>query len=92
MELKPTPTGEIEKLSIFPLSSAVLFPGIVIPLHIDEPRYSQMVSDVMAKDQVLAIAMLEPGRFADLVLLDEGLEPARVWIEGRLVFEKPEVP
>jgi len=36
--------------------------------------------------------VLEAGRLADLVLLDEGLEPARVWIEGRLVFEKPGVP
>jgi len=38
-----------------------LFPGIVIPLHIFEPRYRQLVSDAMAGDETLAIAMIRPG-------------------------------
>lgn len=36
--------------------------------------------------------VLQAGRFADLVLLDERLEPLRVWVEGRLAFERPGVP
>ncbi|MGH3417176.1 MAG: LON peptidase substrate-binding domain-containing protein, partial [Actinocrinis sp.] len=32
-------------LPLFPLGS-VLFPGVVLPLHIFEPRYRRMVSDL----------------------------------------------
>lgn len=42
MDKKPIP--------LFPLAM-VLFPGTVVPLHIFEPRYRQMVSDVMAGDR-----------------------------------------
>ena len=34
---------------MFPLGS-VLLPGAVLPLHVFEPRYRQMVSDCLAKD------------------------------------------
>jgi Lon protease-like protein len=53
--------GEIDSLPVFPLAKTVLFPGIVIPLHVFEPRYRDMVADAMASDQLLAIAMIEPG-------------------------------
>ena len=34
--------------------------------------------------------VLAPGRFADLVLLNDALDPIRVWVEGKVVFEKAE--
>jgi len=46
---------------VFPLSSAVLFPDTVLPLHIFEPRYRQMVRDVSGGEGHMAIALLEPG-------------------------------
>src|SRR3546814_7843457 len=33
----------IQRIAIFPLTGAVLFPGLHLPLHIFEPRYSAMV-------------------------------------------------
>ena len=48
----------IERLSIFPLAGALLFPGLQLPLHIFEPRYRAMVSDALARDQ--RIAMIQP--------------------------------
>ncbi len=49
-----------ERLSIFPLTGALLFPGLQIPLHIFEPRYRALVSDALARDR--RIAMIQPQR------------------------------
>lgn len=46
------------RLSIFPLSGAILFPGLHLPLHIFEPRYRSLVGDALARDR--RIAMIQP--------------------------------
>ena len=46
------------RLSIFPLSGAILFPGLQLPLHIFEPRYRALVSDALARDR--RIGMIQP--------------------------------
>ena len=46
------------RLSIFPLSGAILFPGLQLPLHMFEPRYRALVSDALARDR--RIAMIQP--------------------------------
>jgi Lon protease-like protein len=51
------------RISIFPLSGAVLFPGLQLPLHIFEPRYRAMVSDALARDR--RIGMIQPQRPAE---------------------------
>jgi uncharacterized protein len=48
-------------LKVFPLPSAVLFPHSVLPLHIFEPRYREMVRDALAGDSVMALGGLQPG-------------------------------
>jgi len=45
-------------LPIFPLPSAVLMPGMVMPLHVFEPRYCDLVEHVSARTQVFGIATL----------------------------------
>ncbi|MFC4291085.1 LON peptidase substrate-binding domain-containing protein [Sphingorhabdus arenilitoris] len=47
-----------KRISIFPLSGAILFPGMQLPLHIFEPRYRALVSDAMARDR--KIGMIQP--------------------------------
>ncbi len=47
-----------QKLSIFPLTGAILFPGLQLPLHIFEPRYRAMVGDALARDR--RIGMIQP--------------------------------
>ena len=37
----------IQRIAIFPLPGAVLFPGLHLPLHIFEPRYKAMVQEVV---------------------------------------------
>lgn len=47
-----------KRLSIFPLTGAILFPGLQLPLHIFEPRYRAMIGDALARDR--RIAMIQP--------------------------------
>jgi len=48
----------VQRLSIFPLAGALLFPRGHLPLHIFEPRYRALVSDALARDR--RIAMIQP--------------------------------
>lgn len=50
----------VARITIFPLSGAVLYPGLQLPLHIFEPRYRAMVSDALARDR--RIGMIQPQR------------------------------
>ena len=50
-----------ETLAIFPLPNLVLFPGIVVPLKIFEPRYLEMMGDVLTGDGLIGIVTLKPG-------------------------------
>jgi Lon protease-like protein len=53
--------ASLDALPIFPLPSAVLIPGGHLPLHVFEPRFRAMIDDVLARDRVLGVALLEPG-------------------------------
>jgi Lon protease-like protein len=46
---------------LFPLPDFVLFPHVVAPLHIFEPRYHQMTADALAGDRLIAMVLLKPG-------------------------------
>ena len=48
-----------ESLPMFPLST-VLFPGMRLPLHIFEPRYRQLVADLLEEP--------EPRRFGVIAI------------------------
>ncbi len=52
---------ELSRLAIFPLPDVQLFPHALLPLHVFEPRYRELVRDCMAGDRVLAVASLQPG-------------------------------
>lgn len=53
------------EIPIFPLPNVVFFPHTLLPLHIFEPRYRQMLDDCLAGDRRLAVALLRPGWEAD---------------------------
>ncbi len=55
-------TGEVR---LFPLNEAVFFPYNVMPLHIFEDRYREMMDDALANDGLLTMATLEPGHGHD---------------------------
>ena len=50
---------------LFPLPNVVLFPDVPLPLHVFEPRYRALVSDVLGSCRTIGIALLKPGYEAD---------------------------
>jgi Lon protease-like protein len=65
-----------KRLSIFPLTGAVLFPRMQLPLHIFEPRYRALVGDALIRDR--QIGMIQPQRPV------EGAPLYRVGCVGRI--------
>ena len=51
------------------LTNATLFPGAILPLHIFEPRYRRMLSDVLESHRMFAIAMRRPGTRREVPML-----------------------
>src|SRR6476620_2025142 len=48
-------------IPVFPLDGALLLPGGDLPLQIFEPRYLNMVDDVMAGDRVIGMIQTRTG-------------------------------
>jgi Lon protease-like protein len=82
---RPVRLTRLARITIFPLTGAVLYPGLQLPLHIFEPRYRAMVSDALARDRL--IGMIQPqkgfegaplfavgclGRIGDVEALEDG--------------------
>ena len=66
----------VQRLAIFPLTGAVLFPGLQLPLHIFEPRYRAMVQEVLVRNR--QIGMIQPR----VVVGDEMREPPALFDVG----------
>lgn len=58
MTLSP---ADLEALALFPLPNAVFFPHTLLPLHIFEPRYRQMIAHAIERQAPIAVCMLKPG-------------------------------
>jgi ATP-dependent Lon protease len=59
------PSFSAEKFSgvarLFPLPNLVVFPHVMQPLHIFEPRYRALLEEALADDGLVAMAVLAPG-------------------------------
>ena len=49
-----------ETVPVMTLPHTVFFPQALLPLHIFEPRYREMLRDVLATDRIFAVAHLNP--------------------------------
>jgi len=50
-----------QMIPVFPLDGALLLPGGDLPLQIFEPRYLNMIDDVMAGDRIVGMIQTRPG-------------------------------
>jgi ATP-dependent Lon protease len=64
-ELAALPESFSGAIRLFPLPNSVMFPHALQPLHIFEPRYVAMMEAALADDQLLAMALLQPGWESD---------------------------
>jgi ATP-dependent Lon protease len=46
---------------LFPLPDLVMFPHVMQPLHIFEPRYREMLNEALDSDGLIAMSVLAPG-------------------------------
>ena len=73
-------------LPLFPLPNVVLFPRVLLPLHIFEPRYCRMVKDVAAGDGLIGMILLR-----DAESCGQGDDPDTysVGCAGRMIRQVP---
>jgi uncharacterized protein len=57
------PIPDVLNIPLFPLPGVVLFPGTVLPLRVFEPRYVELLKDVLAAEQLIGMAQLKPASF-----------------------------
>jgi len=50
-----------DPVPVFPLPGMVLFPYVMLPLHIFELRYRTMVREALSGERSIAMALLKPG-------------------------------
>ena len=60
-----------ETVPVMTLPNTVFFPQALLPLHIFEARYREMLSDVLATDRIFAVAHLDTDRPQN----DQSVEP-----------------
>jgi Lon protease-like protein len=51
-----------ERVPVMPLPGALLFPHALLPLHIFEPRYQEMLEHALREHRMFAVALLKPHR------------------------------
>ena len=61
----PTPDEALRGFSgevrLFPLPNLAMFPHVLQPLHIFEPRYREMVREALQSDRLIAMVLLREG-------------------------------
>jgi Lon protease-like protein len=59
------PANFTGRARLFPLPNLVLFPHVIQPLRVFEPRYVELLHDALAHDRLITMALLSPGWESD---------------------------
>ena len=51
-----------DQVPVMPLPGALLFPHALLPLHIFEPRYQQMLEHALREHRMFSVALIQPQR------------------------------
>src|ERR687884_501924 len=71
------------EIPVMVLPNAILFPQAMLPLYIFEPRYRQMLSDVLDSHRMFSIALQKPGRTRETPSPVAGLGLIRASVANR---------
>jgi Lon protease-like protein len=84
----PDLEAALDALPLFPLPEVVLFPEVLLPLHVFEPRYRAMVRDVLATHRALAVVQI-----ADVTEVDAEGNPKIERVAGAgVILHHQELP
>jgi Lon protease-like protein len=78
------PADVPQRIPVFPLSRAILLPRANLPLHIFEPRYLQMIEDVMSTSRVLGMIQPASGEEEDESPVARTMPLRRIGCAGRI--------
>ena len=51
-----------DQVPVMPLPGALLFPHALLPLHIFEPRYQEMLEHALSEHRMFCVALVKPQR------------------------------
>ncbi|MHC1768459.1 MAG: LON peptidase substrate-binding domain-containing protein [Verrucomicrobiia bacterium] len=71
------------EIPVMVLPNAILFPQAMLPLYIFEPRYRQMLADVLDTHRMFSIALQKPGRTRETPSQVAGLGLVRASVGNR---------
>lgn len=71
------------EIPVMVLPNAILFPQAMLPLYIFEPRYRQMLADVLDTQRMFSIALQKPGRGRETPSQVAGLGLVRASVGNR---------
>jgi len=72
----------VNLLPLFPLD-VVLLPGTLLPLHIFEPRYREMIAECLAKSKPFGVVRSKEEELAEIGCTAEILKVAKQYPDGR---------
>ena len=72
-----------DSIGVMTLPHTTLFPKAMLPLHIFEPRYRQMLTDALRTHRLFAVAMREPGQTRDVPAHIAGVGMIRASVRNR---------
>lgn len=75
--------ADLQEMRLFPLGT-VLFPGMVLPLHIFEPRYRTMMNECIQEGEPFGVVLIEKGHEVGGVA-----EPFAVGTVARITHVQP---
>jgi len=78
--------GEAEVSALLPLFplDVVLFPGTVLPLHIFEPRYREMISECLAEQKSFGVVRSKEEGIAEIGCTAKIVNVAKKYPDGRM--------
>ncbi len=77
-----SPADLPQRIPVFPLRRCILLPRAVLPLNVFEPRYLEMLDDVMSAERVLVI--VQPAVGEDESPEGKSVELRKVGCAGRV--------